>query len=57
MDMRSIILTIVALFFLVIFYLVIFYLAGYDIGRRNLVVDIDTYGCEKVIITFHGIIK
>jgi hypothetical protein len=30
------------------------FLAGHDIGRRNLVIDIDTYGCEKVITTYHG---
>jgi hypothetical protein len=28
--------------------------AGYDMGRRNLVMDIDSYGCEKVIAWYHG---
>lgn len=33
------------------------FLGGYDMGRRNLVVDIDAYGCEKVIAAYHGVHK
>jgi len=47
--MDAIILTLAA-----VFCLFIVFMAGYDIGRRNLVVDIDAYGCEKVIATYHG---
>ena len=49
MNARSIIMTLAA-----VFCLFIMFITGYDIGRRNLVVDIDTYGCEKVIAKYHG---
>jgi len=49
MDARSVIMTIAAIFFLGLFYM-----AGWDLGRRSLIVDIDTYGCEKVIAKYHG---
>lgn len=54
-DIKSV--TIVVLFYMVatIVFLVLFYMAGYDLGRRNLVVDIDSYGCEKVLAIYHGI--
>lgn len=48
-DGHSVALTIIAVVLLGLVCLV-----GYDFGRRNLVVDIDTYGCEKVITTYHG---
>jgi hypothetical protein len=52
LDMKSVMLALVAVFFLGMMCLM-----GYDIGRKNLVVDIDTYGCEKVLATYHGIKK
>jgi hypothetical protein len=51
-DMDTVIITLAALFFLFLTAL-----AGYDIGRRNLVTDIDSYGCEKVIGIYHGVKK
>ena len=51
-DVRSVVLTGLALFLLGLFYI-----AGYDFGRRSLVVDIDTYGCEKVVKSYHGVGK
>jgi len=48
-DVRSVMLALIA-----IFMLGVMYIAGYDLGRRNLVVDIDSYGCEKVIAIYHG---
>jgi hypothetical protein len=50
MDARTVFITTAAILFLGIFYM-----AGHDFGKRSLVVDIDTYGCEKVIAKYHGI--
>lgn len=52
MDIRTVVLTMLAIFFLGIFFA-----SGYDIGRRSMVVDIDSYGCEKVITTYHRVKK
>ena len=49
MHSESVILTLAA-----IFALSITFVAGCDIGQRNLVTNIDTYGCEKVIAKYHG---
>jgi hypothetical protein len=48
-DPRSVMLVLIA-----VFALFVMGAAGYDMGRRNLVMDIDSYGCEKVIAWYHG---
>lgn len=49
-DAETIAVTLIAVFLLV----GVMFIAGYGIGRKNLVVDIDAYGCEKVIAKYHG---
>lgn len=52
MDARSAVLAVVAVLFLFAVFM-----SGRDFGKRDLVTDIDSYGCEKVITKFHGVTK
>lgn len=49
-DGQSVIITLIA-----ICMLILVSVAGYETGKRQLVIDIDSYGCAKVINKYHGI--